>query len=209
MFQHARIHVGRSRHRPGVTQVFGHRVQCRIDRPGAAALGAGHTASGPLSEDHRGEHRRVPGAQIFGAELGTGQLLEPSIDVRGAHVVPTLLGPVGQQVVPAATAPEQRTHDRVQGRVPQSDCLVDATLGRVPQLDAVASKPHVLAAHSSQTEAALVHVGAGRVLVAADPERADVQHPQGRGQHPIAAQPATVELLADLRPHRGQPPAQP
>lgn len=56
---------------------------------------------------------------------------------------------------------------------------------------------------------ALARVGPGRVLIAADPERADVQHQQGRGQHPITAEPATVELLADLRPHRGQPPAQP
>jgi len=123
--------------------------------------------------------------------------------------VPALLGPVGKQILPAATAPKQGAHDRVQGRVVQGDRLIDAALGRVPQLDGVAPQPHVLTAHRSQAEAALVRVGPGRILIAADPERTDVQHPQRRGQHPIAAEPSPVELLADPRPHRGEPPAQP
>jgi hypothetical protein len=54
---------------------------------------------------------------------------------------------------------------------------IDPALRRVPQLDSAAPDPHMLAAHGSQAEAALVRVGLRRVLIAADPERADVQHP--------------------------------
>ena len=80
------------------------------------------------AEAHRGEHGRVPGAEVLGAEISTRGFLQVLVYVGGLEVHPAGAGLVRQQLVAAtATALERSDHvDHV--RVRQAPPLLEPPL---------------------------------------------------------------------------------
>src|ERR1700678_3955661 len=114
----ARIDVGGPGHRGGVAQVVGHLPDDTGDGALAGAV-AGRGAPGDGQAD-RGQYGPVPGTEVLNRVVATGDLPEILIQVRPRDVVPAGPGPVHQQLVSAALAPQQAAHhgaDLVLGHV--------------------------------------------------------------------------------------------
>jgi hypothetical protein len=96
----------------------------------------------------------------------------------------------------------------VQQRVLQRDRPRHAALRRVGEQHRAALERDVLAAQGGQAERAVLVVVAGRVLLAARSEHAEVQHPHPAREHPVAAEARLAEPRDDLGADIHQPTAQ-
>ena len=135
----------------------------------------------------------MPGAEVLRRRLDADHLPQVVVDVFTADVAPTPAGAVGQQFGLVVLAPEQPAHDGVQVVVHQLLDPLLATLGRVVEDDGARPDRDVVAADSRQSvRAVLVRVG-----LPADPEEAEVEHPESRCEHAFAWVAGQRQMLLD------------
>jgi len=196
------VDVGGPAHRGGVAQV----LRNLRDHPGDGALAAARGGARQRRDGQadRREHRRVPGAEVLGADVQAGQVLEVAVDLRAVHQVPPAAPVVGEQLVATGRARLQRPDDPADLRVGDRLDPLEAALGQVVEDDLPVGEAHVVALQRGQPVGAVV-LG---VALAADPEEAEVQQPHRGGQHPLPGEPAAGQLgrddLARVRQRRGE-----
>ncbi len=190
---HPRVHIGAARHRRGVAQLLGHLFHHRrLDPPGDPPR---HRGIG-LGERRRRQHHAVPGAQVLDRVLVADQLLEPVVEVVGAHLRPSGCGAAHQQPVAAVPPSHQRTHRPDHFAILDPHGAPDPALGREVELHRVTPDRHVLAQQGGQP-VGLVLLG---VLLAAGTEVAAIEQPQPQRQHPLAGQTPGGQVLGDSGP---------
>lgn len=125
------------------------------------------------------------------------------IDVAALHIHPAGAVAVGQQLLTAVpSAFEGLHHCPHLGLDEAHDPALAALGGVIESHDPVAADRDVLLAHRGEPEG-LVPSG---VLLAADPEEAEIEQAYRTRQHPLTAQPITdqvaIDALAGPREHR-------
>jgi hypothetical protein len=104
---------------------------------------------------------------------------------------PAAAAPVGEQVLAPAPTTLERGHEAVDVLVVQRHAPRHARLGGVAELHPAVAPGHgVLAAQGGQPERRVARRVLAGVLLVADAEDAEVEHPDRAGEHPVAAQPA-------------------
>ena len=178
--QHPRVHIGPPGHRGGVAQLLGDRAHHGLLGPRAGGLRLRPLVPG---DDHRGQHGRVPGAEVLRGELVADMLLQPPVDVVGPDLADRLPFAVRQKPVVVG-----RDRGAVPSRAPRAGRRGCAACGRRrpwrrSRTGARPWPPDVTAQQRRHSPALL------RVLVAAGAEDAAVEHPQRARQHPPLGQP--------------------
>jgi len=143
----------------------------------------------------------VPGPEVHGADVVAGHVVQVVVDVNAAHVVPGAVRPEREQLLARILAPQQRADHRLDVAVGHGLDAFLAALDQVGEAEAGSGQPDVLATQRGQPVGAVL-LG---VLLAADPEEAEVQHPYGARQHALAGEPTTPEVIGDRLPRGGQP----
>ena len=188
--QRARVDVGAARDRGRVAQVVGDLLDDAGDRALAGRLRVRDRRD---READGGQDGRAPGAEVLGADVGAGRVLQPAVDVRGLDVDPAAVRLVGQQLVAAAAALLQRGDVAGDGRV---DDLLDAALG---VLGGVVEEQDAVAARARGTSSSW-------------PTRRSRWSPRsprsrsGRSRGPAAGRPGQGRGLGRSRRGRGPPP---
>src|SRR5438067_9290252 len=142
----------------------------------------------------------MPGAEVLGGELAICYLTQIIVDIRRGHVAPAAARPEGEQALAAAPAPLERTHHRVHVAVDDRLFPLLGPLGWVVEDELAAPDAHVLAADGGDAEGAVLR----RVLLPAGPEEAEIDQPDGGGEHPVPAQSLSGEMTADHLPQTWQ-----
>jgi hypothetical protein len=144
----------------------------------------------------------VPGPEVLGGDVAADNLAEVGVDVGATDVAPGAeLVAEGEQFLARVVAGEQLLDDGADVGVDEGLQPVLAALRGVLEHDDVTIDADVLAAHRGEAERAVV-LG---VLLAADPEEAEVEQPERAGQHAVAGQAVLGEVLVDLLTRAGQP----
>ena len=191
MFDDARVDVGSPAHGRSVAQVFRDLLDDPSDRaPPAADRAARHRRD---RQPHGGEHGRVPGAEILGADLQAGQLLEMIVHVGAVQLVPPSALVVGEQRIAARGPGLERADHLADLRVgDRLDAFITA-LGGIAEHDLTVREADVLPPQRGQAIGSVV-LG---VSLAAHPEEAEVEQPHSGREHPLPGQAASGQLRDD------------
>src|ERR1700691_4322043 len=171
----AGIYVGGPGYRRGVAQVggdLGHDA-------GDGALAGGVAAVGALrhGQAYRGQHGRVPGAEVLGRVISSGYLPEVVVDVRRRDVVPAPAGPVHQQLVLGYRL-----------------LAMLGALGGILEYELPPGERDVLLPDGGQAEGTVLL----RVLLAARAEEAKIDQPDSGREDPLPGQAAGTQVLTDF-----------
>src|ERR1700691_1521110 len=188
----AGIYVGGPGYRRGVAQVggdLGHDA-------GDGALAGGVAAVGALrhGQAYRGQHGRVPGAEVLGRVISSGYLPEGVADVRRRDVVPAPTGRVHQHLVPAAAPPPQAPHHGAHLVLGYRLLAMLGALGGILEYELPLGERDVLLPDGGQAEGTVLV----RVLLAPRAEEAKIDQPDSGRKDSFPGQAAGAQVLTDL-----------
>src|SRR3954462_5399942 len=165
--------------------------------PGGAARRCRLLGQGGGHQDRGG-----PGPEVLRGDLRTADLLQVGVDLVTGDITPRpVVELVGQQVLPRVGRPCQELADDGRRRpVGDLHLAIDAALGGVGPERAFPANVHVLPAQRGQAEGAVLL----RVLLAADAEGAEVQQPDGGGEHSFPVQSAGTQGCGHGVPYVGK-----
>src|SRR4051812_42212585 len=182
-----------------VAELFGDPHVGVADRPlpGGAARRCRLLGQGGGHQDRGG-----PGPEVLRGDLRTADLLQVGVDLVTGDITPRpVVELVGQQVLPRVGRPFQELADDGRRRpVGDLHLALDAALGGVGPERPFPANVHVLPAQRGQAEGAVL-LG---VLLAADAEGAEVQQPDGGGEHSFPVQAAGTQGCAYGVPYIGK-----
>src|SRR3954471_825164 len=193
------VHVAGLAHCRRVAELFRDPHVGVADRPlpGGAARRCRLLGQGGGHQDRGG-----PGPEVLRGDLRTADLLQVGVDLVTGDITPRpVVELVGQQVLPRVGRPFQELADDGRRRpVGDLHLAIDAALGGVGPERAFPANVHVLPAQRGQAEGAVLL----RVLLAADAEGAEVQQPDGGGEHSFPVQSAGTQGCGHGVPYVGQ-----
>ena len=155
-------------------------------------------------ERDRGEDRRIPCAEVLGAEILAGELLQLLVDVVGANVAPGSAVPVGEELRPAGPPCLERlerwqhrgigdyldvAHRSLGAEVEHGSAALDSKLALLQRRDPV-------------------RLVLGCVALRADAEEPQIEEPDRAPEHALADQPAEAQSDLDALANRWEGPGE-
>ena len=137
----------------------------------ALSPGGGPRPSVIAGKRHRGENRRVPGAEVLGGELLVGSILQVLVDLRRPYVLPPRGLPVNEQLRSSSTSALQGAHRRQDQWVVHHLDLPLPSLGAEVEFRLSAPQAYMSLAERSQT----IGIVLDRVLLATDPKEPQIE----------------------------------
>src|SRR5205085_7166624 len=180
LVEDTRIDVGGSTDGGRVAEILRDLLHGAGDRPlpGGFRLRA-RAGDVALRHEQGGEHGRVPGAEVLGREGSARDLADVLVDVARAHIVPTILRSVREELRASAPPAFERPHDLRDARVDDRLDAMLAALRDEVEDHLVAVDLRVLLPHRREPVGTVL-LGVG---FRADPEEASVEEPCRAGQH--------------------------